>query len=209
MAIDLSVYLVIGARDSGPRGVVDTVKEAVAGGVTAVQLRDKEASGRELVALARALRRALAGTGVPLVINDRLDIALAAGADGVHLGQRDLPVSKARALAGRGLVIGLSVGCRTDIDEVHALPRGTVDYLGIGPVFTTFTKSNARPALGLGALAGLCESTHVPCVAIGGIDGSNVESVRSTGVDGVAVVSAICAAADARSAAGALTGGKR
>lgn len=208
MALDLSVYLVIGAQDTRSRGVADTVAAAVAGGVTAVQLRDKQASARELMALATELCRVLAGTGVPLLVNDRLDIAMASGADGVHLGQGDLDVDRARALAAPGFLIGLSVARPEEISQIHSLPRGTVDYLGIGPVFPTLTKSDARPALGLGALAGLRARTDLPCVAIGGIDGRNAASVRATGVDGVAVVSAICAAEDVRAAASGLRGGR-
>lgn len=208
MALDLSVYLVIGVREAGSRGVAATVAAAVAGGVTAVQLRDKQASGRELMALATELCRVLAGTGVPLLVNDRLDIAMASGADGVHLGQGDLEVNHARALAAPGFLIGLSVARPEEISQVHSLPRGTVDYLGIGPVFPTLTKSDARPALGLGALAGLRARTDLPCVAIGGIDGRNAASVRATGVDGVAVVSAICGAKDVLAAASGLRGGR-
>lgn len=204
MILDLSVYLVIGTQHASQRGVRATVHAAVAGGVSAVQLRDKQASGRELMALATELRDVLAGTGVPLLVNDRLDIALASGADGVHLGQCDLDVRHARRLAGPEFLIGKSVSRPEEISDVHALPSGTVDYLGIGPVFPTATKPDARPALGLDALAALRACTALPCVGIGGIDARNAPSVWATGVDGLAVVSAICDAPDPGAAAASL-----
>ncbi|CAN5296559.1 thiamine phosphate synthase [soil metagenome] len=209
MDLDLSVYLVIGARDAGPRGVRATVEAAVAGGVSAVQLRDKQASGRELMALAAELLDALEGTGVPLLVNDRLDIALASGAHGVHLGQSDLDVRRARRLAGPEFVIGLSASRPEEITDVHSLPSGTVDYLGLGPVFPTPTKADAQAAVGLAAMAALCAGTTLPCVAIGGINSRNAASVWAAGVDGLAVVSAITGAPDPRAAAAHLRGARR
>ena len=208
MALDLSVYLVIGTRDVGRGEIGATVRAAVAGGVSAVQLRDKHASARELTALAAELCDVLAGTGVPLLVNDRLDVALASGADGVHLGQSDLDVGHARRLAGPGFLIGQSVSRPEEIADVHALPGGTVDYLGIGPVFPTLTKTDARPALGLDTLTALRARTGLPCVGIGGIDVRNAPAVWATGVDGIAVVSAICGAPDPRAAAADLRGGR-
>ena len=201
MALDLSVYLVIGAQDAGPHGVRATVEAAVAGGVSAVQLRDKHASGRELMALAVELLDVLAGSGVPLLVNDRLDIALASGAHGVHLGQSDLDVRLARRLAGPGFVIGLSASRPEEIADVHSLPTGTVDYLGVGPVFPTSTKPDAQAAVGLAALAELCARSTLPCVGIGGITARNAAAVWAEGVDGLAVVSAITGAPDPRAAA--------
>ncbi|HEX5333411.1 MAG TPA: thiamine phosphate synthase [Cellulomonas sp.] len=208
MALDLSVYLVIGARDAGPRGVRATVEAAVAGGVSVVQLRDKQASGRELMALAAQLLDLLDGTGVPLLLNDRLDIALASGAHGVHLGQSDLDVRRARRLAGPEFVIGLSASRPEEVADVHSLPSGTVDYLGIGPVFPTATKPDARAAVGLAALAELCAGTALPCVGIGGITARNAAAVWAAGVDGLAVVSAITGAPNPRAAAAGLRGAR-
>lgn len=208
MVLDLSVYLVIGARDAGPRGVRATVEAALAGGVSAVHLRDKQASGRELMALAAELLDILGDTDVPLLVNDRLDIALASGAHGVHLGQSDLDVRRARRLAGPEFVIGLSASRPEEIADVHSLASGTVDYLGIGPVFPTTTKLDARASLGLAELAALCASTALPCVGIGGINARNAASVWATGVDGLAVVSAIGEAPDPCAAAADLRGAR-
>lgn len=206
MTIDLTLCLVTDTALCGSRGVVPTVRAAVKGGATAVQLRDKDASARELCALAASVREALDGEGVPLLVNDRLDVALAAGADGVHLGQSDLPVEPARRLAGPDFVIGLSVSTMQELRAADALPRGTVDYLGVSPVFGTPTKPDAADAVGLDGLGAFCAGTQLPCVAIGGIGPHNAAAVRATGVAGIAVVSAICAADDVTRAAASLRG---
>ena len=202
--LDLALYLVTDPVLSGERGVAEVVRAAIAGGVTAVQLRDPQASTRELCRLGAALLDVLDGTGVPLLVNDRLDVALAVGAAGVHLGQSDLPVKAARQLGGPDFLVGLSVSTEPEIAEVEALPAGTVDYLGVGPVFPTSTKPKAPAALGLEETARLRASTTLPCVAIGGITADNAGGVRATGVAGIAVVSAICAAPDPEVAAKAL-----
>lgn len=199
--IDLSLYLVTDRRLVGARGVVPTVRAALAGGVTAVQLRDPEATGRELYAAALELRETLTGSGVPLIINDRLDVALAAGADGVHLGQSDLPADRARALAGPDFLIGGSASDGDELAAVDAAPAGTFDYVGIGPVYVTSTKGDAGAPLGPDGLARLAAATPLPTVAIGGISKENAAAVAASGVDGLSVISAICAAADPEEAA--------
>lgn len=193
---DLNLYLVADAGLCGARGVVATVRAAVAGGATAVQVREPQATTRELCELAAAVHQALAGTAVPLIVDDRVDVALATGAEGVHLGQSDLPAAAARRIGGAGLLIGLSVSTLAQVAEADRLPSGTVDYLGIGPVFATPTKPLAAPPLGLALTAGIRRATALPCVAIGGIGTGNAAQVRATGVDGIAVVSAVCAAPD-------------
>jgi thiamine-phosphate pyrophosphorylase len=208
VTLDLSVYLVTDPELCGERGVLATVEAAVRGGVSAVQLRDKQATARQLLAVAVDLARVLDGTGVPLLVNDRLDIALAAGADGVHLGQSDLDVESARRLAGPDFLIGLTVSRAEEIALASALPVGTVDYLGIGPVFPTTTKRDALGALGLDAVAALSSSTELPCVGIGGITARNAASVWATGLDGLAVASAVCAAVDPSAAAAAIKGAR-
>lgn len=202
--VDLDLYLIADPTLCEPRGLVPTVTAALAGGVTAVQLRAPGATTRELCRLGAALQEILIDADVPLIVNDRLDVAQAIGAAGVHLGQSDLDVLTARRLGGDDLVIGLSVSTVEQVTAAAALPPGVVDHLGLGPVFATATKPEAAAALGLHATAALRAATRLPCVAIGGIGPGNVTAVRATGVAGVAVVSAICAAADPRAAAAAL-----
>jgi len=198
---DLSLYLVTDSTLCGERGVLATVEAAVQGGVSAVQLRDKHASARELSQLALALLEILRDRGVPLLINDRLDVALAVGADGVHLGQSDIDVEVARIIAGPDFLIGLSVCQSEEMTEALSLPSKTLDYLGIGPIFTTSTKMDAHLPIGLKGATELRHSTHLPCIGIGGINSKNAASAWSTGLDGIAVASAICAANDPKSAA--------
>ena len=205
--LDLSLYLVVGPGDTRGRPVHEVVLAAVAGGVTAVQLRRKDHAARAFVEEARALAAALRARGVPLIVNDRVDVALAAGADGVHVGQDDLPIPDVRRLVGETLVIGLSV---TSVAEARALDPALVDYAGIGPVFATPSKPDAALPLGLDgtrAVCGVCDGLAVPTVAIGGIGAANAAVVQGTGVRGLAVISAVCAADDPRSAAAALAAG--
>ena len=201
---DLSLYLVTDTRLCGARDVPDVVAAAVAGGVTAVQVRDKDASRRELLALVRAVQAAVAGTGVPVIVNDAVDVALIAGADGVHVGQDDLPAEEVRGLIGPGMLLGLSVSTLAQARAAAHLPPGTVDHLGVGPVWGTATKPEAAPPLGLDGLREVVAATTLPCVAIGGIRPDNAAAVRASGVVGLCVVSAVCAAADPATAAGAL-----
>jgi thiamine-phosphate pyrophosphorylase len=202
--LDLGLYLVTDTTLCGERGVVETVRAALPGGVTAVQVRAPSATTRELCALTLAVHDVLAGTGVPLLVNDRLDVALALGAEGVHLGQGDLAPGHARRLGGRDLLIGLSVSTLEEVAQAAALPPGYLDYLGVGPVHATATKPEAAAPLGLSGTAELVAASPLPCVAIGGVGVENAAAVRATGVAGVAVVSAICAAAAPAAAAAAL-----
>ncbi len=199
--LDLSLYLVTDSALCGDRGVVETVRQALPGGVSAVQVREPHATTRELCALSRALLEVLAGTGVPLLVNDRLDVALAVGASGVHLGQSDLPAEDAHRIAP-DLLLGLSVSTEAQVAQAPAW----LDYLGVGPVEATPTKPEAAAPLGLAGTAALVARSRVPCVAIGGIGAGNAAQVRATGVAGIAIVSAVCAASDPRAAAAALSG---
>lgn len=194
LAAELRLLLVTDDRLLHGRDPLGTLRLAVAGGVTAVQLRLKEASTRELLALARRL---VAELPTPLFVNDRLDVALAAGAAGVHLGADDLPPSRARRMVPPGFVIGASVG--TD-DEVR---RGEdADYWGIGPLHATITKRDAGGALGLeGARRLLGRSGARPCVLIGGVTPDDVMPAVAAGFAGVAVASGILGASDIRTAA--------
>ncbi|ACU89044.1 thiamine phosphate synthase [Desulfomicrobium baculatum] len=198
---DLSLYLVTDRRLSLGRSTVDIVRAAVAGGVTCVQLREKECSTRQFVTEARAVRELLAGTGIPLIINDRLDVALAVGADGVHLGQTDMLIADARRLVGTDMLIGISAECVDD--AVRAQAEGA-DYVGISPVFATPTKTDTAPALGLDGVALIRAAVSLPLVGIGGIGPGNATEVIRAGCDGVAVVSAIISAPDPKRAAAEL-----
>ena len=203
--LDFSVYLVTDtAQCGGPAGVVDTVRAAAAGGVTAVQVRDPVATTRELVVLAVAVRDALQGTGVPLIVNDRVDVALAVGADGVHIGQQDLDPVAARRLIGPGMHLGLSVSSTSELTAAMSLPAGTVDLLGVGPIRDTPSKTDASPALDFTGLAAICAAATLPCVAIGGLRTADAATVRSSGAVGMAVISAICGQPDPAAAAAAL-----
>ncbi|HUM80125.1 MAG TPA: thiamine phosphate synthase, partial [Candidatus Saccharicenans sp.] len=171
--------------------------KAIKGGVTVVQLREKDLSAREFYELGIRTKELLP-PDVPLLIDDRLDLALAIGTDGLHLGQRDLPVEIARKLLGPPAIIGLSVENLSQLQAAKQLP---VDYLAISPVFSTPTKTDTGPAWGLDGLRTARELTCLPLVAIGGINENNAASVIQAGADGVAVVSAICAAPDPEEAA--------
>ncbi len=166
-----------------------------------MQLREKSASTRDFVELAVAVKSLLQGRGVPLVINDRIDVALACAAEGVHLGQNDLPAPMARQLLPNHMFIGWSVETLDQVNQALAWPAGTVDYLGVSPVFATATKTDLGQAWGLAGLQAVRQATRLPLVAIGGIDAANAAAVRMAGADGVAVVSAICAASDPHAAA--------
>lgn len=198
--LDLSLYLVTDARLCGERGVAATVAAAVKGGVSAVQLRDPEADDRTLFALGRSIQAELVGTGVPLIVNDRLDVAIRLGADGVHLGQRDLSPTTARRRLGPHAYIGLSV---SRPEQLAHIPDG-VDHLGVGPVFPQSTKPDADAPLGLDGLARIVGESPLPCVAIGGIGPSRAAAVRRSGAAGIAVVSAVCGQPDPQAAARSL-----
>ncbi len=202
--LDLTLYLVAGDAVCGGRGLLETVRVAVAGGVTAVQLRDHGATTRQLLDVALQLRALLKTTGVGLVVNDRLDVAMAAGADGVHLGQSDLPAEAARSIAGPDFVIGWSVTNLAEAESAAALPPGTIDYLGVGPVFSTQTKLDAAAPMGVEGLRHVCAVSAVPCVAIGGITADRAAELVAAGAVGIAVVAAICSAEDPRAAAAEL-----
>ena len=198
---DLSLYLVTDRSLSLGRPLEEIVLRAVKGGVTAVQLREKDASTKEFLALALKLKERLGPLGIPLIINDRIDIALAAGADGVHLGQTDMPYSDARRLLGPEAVIGLSVEKEEQALEAD---KWEVDYLGVSPIFTTPTKSELETPWGLGGLRRLSQLSRKSLVAIGGISEGNAEEILKAGADGLAVVSAICSAPDPAQAASRL-----
>jgi thiamine-phosphate pyrophosphorylase len=197
-SIDLSLYLVTRREALGIEEFLSVIHAAVNGGVTVVQLREKEASARETIHLGKKLIMLLKPLGVPLIINDRVDIAHAIGADGVHLGQSDLSVSEARAILGKKAMIGISV---ESLQQAQNAMVEDLDYLAASPIFHTKTKTDCAEPWGLNGLKQLCTATKYPVVAIGGINETNVRDVMDCGASGVALVSAIFDAACPRSAA--------
>lgn len=198
MPADLRVYFVTDRDLCARFGVVQTALKAIAGGATLLQLRDPVAKGRELYELARAFVDALRPHDVPLIVNDRPDIARAAGAAGVHVGQDDAPVEIARAIMGPDAIIGLSI---TDPAQLAAVPEGLVDHFGVGPVFGAGVKTDAKPTIGLDGLRACVALARRPIVAIGGIGLANAPSCIEAGAAGVAVVSSIAAHSDPTAAA--------
>jgi thiamine-phosphate pyrophosphorylase len=192
-AFDLGVYLVTDRACCGARGVDAVVAAAIANGATLVQLRDKGADARPMLELGRRLQALLRPAGIGLIVNDRIDVAQALDADGVHVGQQDMPYSEARRLLGAAKIIGVSVGSEAEAREAAGCD---VDYVGVGPVFPTATKPDAGAALGAAETARLARVCRHRAVAIGGIDTVNAAAVYAAGVEGVAVISAVCAAAD-------------
>ena len=193
----LKLYLVTDRELSLGRSLEEVVSEAVQGGVTVVQLREKEASTGEFIELARRLMKLLKPLRIPLIINDRVDVALAVDADGVHIGQSDMSYEDARRLLGPDKIIGLSVESFEDIEAANALD---VDYIGISPVYGTPTKTDTAEPFGLEGLRKAVEMSVHPTVAIGGMNASTIGEVMAAGTDGVAVVSAICSAENIRKA---------
>ncbi|BDU78132.1 thiamine phosphate synthase [Mesoterricola sediminis] len=181
-----------------PRTVEEVVRLAVQGGATSVQLRDKDLPTRAFLETAERLHAFLRPRGVPLIINDRVDIALAVGAEGIHVGQDDLPPEVVRRLAGPGVLVGLSVETWEDVVRAQDQP---VDYLGVSPVYGTPTKTDTKGAWGLDGLARIRAFSRHPLVAIGGLHAGTIPGVVQAGADGIAVVSALCAAPDPERAA--------
>ena len=192
------VYLVTDRPLCLGRSLKSVVTDAVRAGVSCVQLREKTVSTKEFLNLALALKQVLASADIPLIINDRVDIALAAKADGVHLGQTDMPYETARKLLGPKAVIGLSVETWADVTGAQDLD---VDYLGVSPIFATPTKTDTKAPWGLDGLARIRAYSRHPLVAIGGLSAANARDIITAGADAVAVVSAICSAKDPFTAA--------
>jgi len=195
------LYLVTDRALSLGRPLEEVVLAAVRGGVGMVQLREKEASTRLFIEEAERIKRLLAPYGVPLLINDRVDVALAVEADGVHIGQQDMPYPLARKLLGKRAIIGLSV---ETVEQVREAEAYNVDYLGVSPIFPTPTKTDTVGAWGLEGLAEVRRLSRHRLVAIGGLNATNAESVIRAGADCIAVVSAICSAPNVEEAAATL-----
>jgi thiamine-phosphate pyrophosphorylase len=198
---DPRLYLVVGAADCGVRQLGELLSAAVEGGVTLVQLREKNLGEADFIRQAREVRALLRPAGIPLVVNDSLPVALAAEADGLHVGQADLAPAEARAHLGPDAILGVSVG---NLEELAATDLTGVDYIGCGPVFATATKGDAGEAIGPEGLAAVAARVRIPVIGIGGITAEGVERLMGSGAAGVAVVSAIAGAADPKAAARAL-----
>lgn len=191
--LDPRLYLVTDPGLAGGRDLLDLVLAVARAGVTLVQLRDKTASTAALLRQATALVERLRPLGVPVIVNDRADVALAADADGVHVGQSDLPAPLARRVTGGRMLVGLSIERLSELDDAGV---EAADYLALSPVFATATKADIAPPLGLEGLAAMRAATGKPVVAIGGIDPERAAQAILHGADGVAVVSAILGADD-------------
>ncbi|WP_321393632.1 thiamine phosphate synthase [uncultured Desulfuromusa sp.] len=194
----MNLHLVTDRNLTLGRPLLDIIHAAVAGGTSLVQLREKDCSTREFIELGKAVTAMLSDHKVPLIINDRVDVALAIGAQGVHIGQSDMPYPQARAILGAQAIIGLSVETPEQALEAN---RFDVDYLGLSPVFATATKKDLPPHLGLEGIRKIRALTKHRLIAIGGISSHNAENVINAGAHGLAVVSALCAAPDPKSAA--------
>ncbi|MEZ8896925.1 thiamine phosphate synthase [Vibrio alginolyticus] len=179
------------------------VRKAVKGGVTMVQVREKHGDVRAFIERAQAVKDILKDTNVPLIINDRVDVALAVDADGVHLGHSDMPATIARELIGPNKILGLSIENEEQLAEADSLP---IDYIGLSAIFATPTKTNTKKFWGIDGLKMALETTSLPIVAIGGINESNIPQLSATGVHGLALVSAICHAEDPKAASEYLLG---
>ncbi len=197
-SIDYSLYLVTDRALSRGRTTLEIVKAGVAGGVTCVQLREKDCSTREFIEEALSVKEYLKQNNIPLIINDRLDVAQAVGADGVHLGQTDMPLQMAKDILQNSMIIGISA--ESFEDAIRAEKDGA-DYIGVSPIYTTPTKTDTAAPLGLNGLKEISRVVKIPKVAIGGLNCKNAGEVILNGADGIAVVSAIVSADDPQKAA--------
>lgn len=202
MKIDFRVYLVTDRKQAPGENILRTVEQALDGGIRAVQLREKDLSGRELYRLAEQMRTLTGRYGARLLINDRADVALCAGADGVHLGLQSIPANEARRLLGKDAIIGRSAH---DAKELREAEAEGADFATFGPVYSTRSKAPYGPPVGVAALAEACRTATIPVFALGGVGEGNVAEVLRAGSYGVALISGIVAAPDPRAAAMRLT----
>lgn len=196
--MNLELYVITDETIAGGRSHAEIARQAALGGADVIQLRDKTFSPWELLRAARELRTITRKSGTLFIVNDRLDVAMASGADGVHLGQDDLRVGTARQLAPPGFIIGMSVGT---VEEAVQAGREGADYLALSPTFSTASKDDAGPGHGLDRLREIRRAVLLPLVAIGGINRGNVQDVIVAGADGIAVISAVVSRPDIAAAA--------
>ncbi|MCJ7609248.1 thiamine phosphate synthase [Candidatus Bathyarchaeota archaeon] len=198
MISDWNLYVITDSRICPGRSHIEEAKAAVAAGVKVIQLREKQMIDREIVTVGKTLRSITAKASVDFIVNNRVDMALALDADGVHVGQEDMPVPLVRQLMGPNKIIGASA---STVAEAIRAEKDGADYVSASPVFATMTKTDAPPSTGLSGLKEISEAVSIPVVAIGGIDLRNVEEVIAAGADVIAVVSAVVCAQDMRKAA--------
>jgi len=203
MTVDVRLNAIVDPERANGRMLAELARMVVAGGATLIQLRDKHGTTRRMIEEARAIKAALAGTGVPLVVNDRVDVALIAEADGVHVGQDDMQVEDARRLLGPKAIIGLSI---KSVALANAAPIDRLDYVGVGGVYATTSKDNPNPPIGVNGLRDIVDAFRkrrrdLPICGIAGIDAGNAGPVIAAGADGVAVISALSMQTDPEAAA--------
>jgi thiamine-phosphate pyrophosphorylase len=201
MLIDYSLYLVTDRSTLHGKDLYKAVEDAIKGGVTLVQLREKNISSLEFYNTAVKMKKLVNSYGIPLIINDRLDVALAANADGLHIGQVDLPLGITRKLLGPNKILGYSVA---NVEQAIFGQSMGADYLGAGTVFPTLSKSDTGEAIGLEELRIIKKMVSIPVVGIGGIGMSNLKEVKQTGIDGVSIISAILGSEDIQAASRSL-----
>ncbi len=193
MGLDLRLYVITDSRLLGPRSLVEAVEEAIRGGATVIQYREKNAPTRKMVEEARLLRTLCKGKGVTFIVNDRIDVALAVDADGVHVGDDDMPVWLARKILGPLKIIGASAD---SVEKALLYAAEGADYLGVGSIYPTSTKPDAGPPIGIEGLRRIVSVVNIPVVAIGGINADNAKEVLGAGASGIAVISAVMGAPD-------------
>jgi thiamine-phosphate pyrophosphorylase len=203
MSVDLRLYALVDPEHAAGRELAALARLVAQGGATLLQLRDKHSETRLMIERARAIKAALSSSGVRLLINDRVDVALASGADGVHVGQQDMAIEDARRLLGRDAIIGLSV---KTVAQAESAPIDLLDYVGIGGLFVTSSKDNPGPPIGTAGFADVAgvfrrRASHFPLCAIAGIDASNAGEAIAAGADGIAVISALSRTSDPQAAA--------
>lgn len=196
--VNWSLYVITDRKAAGERPLTEVVEAAIAGGATIVQMRGKTATTREMIELGRALHEITRGAGVALIVNDRVDVTLALDAEGVHVGQEDMPAPLARRLIGPDRILGVSAGT---VEEARQAEQDGADYLGVGDIYGTPSKADAGMPIGVKGLAEIVEAVSIPVIGIGGVTADNAMAVIKAGAAGVAVISAIVGADDPERAA--------
>jgi thiamine-phosphate pyrophosphorylase len=191
------LYVITGREAAGDRPLAEVVQAAIAGGATIVQLREKSATTREIIQLGQVLHRITRESDIPLIVNDRVDIALALDAEGVHVGEEDMPAALARDLIGPDRILGVSAGT---VEEARQAEEDGADYLGVGDIYGTPSKPGAGVPIGVQGLREIARSVSIPVVGVGGITADNAAAVIEAGAAGVAVISAVVGAPDPEAA---------